>query len=121
MDEANELIPLLTRIVGQCEAEVEIELSKQRYMIRSGAKQEVINNFDLRIGGILTKSGTKVTKLGCKVLANGFIAIDSGFGYWSWTLGEDKITHYHDYNQSPCDRRQLGIIFIKADGQRGST
>lgn len=111
MAEANDLVPLLTKIVGKCESEISKELAKQRFMIISGAKQEIVNSIDVKIGRLLTESGVKVTKLGCKVIGNGFIGIDSGFGYWSWVLGEEKITHYHDYTQSPFERRQLGIIY----------
>lgn len=111
INEADDMIPLISRITGKHEKAVQDLLDKQRYFIKTGAPEDLVKRADTQVGKHLVNWGSKLTKLGIKVFGYGFVGFNSGFGYWSYRQGDgDKISFYHDYNETPLQRRKLSRL-----------
>lgn len=113
MEEANELIPLMQRITERHENAVSKLLDTQRFFLISGASKEAVEKIDPQVGSHMVQWASKLTKLGCKVFSHGYVGLDSGFGYWSWHHGEQRITYYHGYNEDPFKRISLSVVNVK--------
>lgn len=108
LQEADELVPIISRITKHNEREVQKLLDKQRYMLKSGAPQERITEADTLVGKHLVDWGAKLTKLGCKVFGMGYVGFDCGSGFWSWHEGDgDKVNYFHGYMETPLQRREV--------------
>lgn len=108
--EVNKLVPLLDRITRRHEREIQKAMSNQRFLIKTGAPQSCVSKCDDIVGYHMAEWGKKIYKLGGRVLQGGYIAFDNSWGYWSWHWGEHEINMYHDYTESPNQRRNVGII-----------
>lgn len=115
LDEANELVPLLQKISARYHDLIEKELDKQRFFIKTGASDTRINTCDAEVSKAMVAWGSKITKLGGKVLVGGYIGLDCGFGYYSWRFGETRIEWYHDYLDSPISKRRMLVYPEKVD------
>jgi len=105
--DADELVTLLKRITFK-HKQIEDDLfQKQRWLMLNFVKEEKLKEYDNFVTQNRIRWGRKITRLGCKVFDGGFIGINSGFGYWSWHLGEDRIEYYHGYDEGPEKRRKL--------------
>ena len=108
--EANELVPLLLKITYRHESAVQDLLDKQRYFLLSGASAARIQEGDTKVGKEMVVWGAKMKKLGVDPLAGGFCGLNAGCFYWSWRPWEERIEFYHDYKESPLNRRQLSLV-----------
>lgn len=107
LEEADELVPLISRITEQDENRVQKLLDVQRYMLKSGASRDAVIKVDAEVGQILVGWGTKLTKLGCKVFGGGYVGFDNGAGFFSWHNGDTSIRYFHGYLESPMLRREV--------------
>lgn len=108
LEEADALIPLISKITEKNEGVVQKLLDDQRYYAKTGAPLQLIQKADVEVGKQLTEWGTKLVKLGCKVFGMGYVGLDSGAGFWSWHYGDgNKIKHFHGYVESPLQRKQV--------------
>ena len=108
LEEANSLVPIFIRITRRHESGIEYLLSKQRFLVQTGAKAEIYNKLDPEVGKHMVQWGQKLFKLGARVFDNGFIGLYAGNGcYWSWHFGEEKIEYWHTYSESPLYRKPI--------------
>lgn len=110
IDDANALIPVITRITERHQSKVEDLLARQRYFMKCGATTKIKEIDDL-VGREYVVWGAKLMKLGVTSLINGFVGFDFGCGYWSWCIMDGpKIGYYHGYNDAPHSRRELSYV-----------
>lgn len=110
--EANALLPLVKRIFERHLKTINKQLSEQRYYVKSNAPKHVLDKCDDLISEEMSILGNKITKLGGKILGNGYIGFDSGIFYWSFNGQFDKeLNHYHDYTEDPTRRREITILY----------
>lgn len=101
LQEVNDLVPLLTKISQKHENIISESMNTQRFMLKSGAKQERITEQDNIVGENMRQWGVKVYKLGAKVMPGGYLGFNSGCFYWSWHYGEKDCSYYHEYEDNP--------------------
>jgi Uncharacterized conserved protein (DUF2203) len=109
LPEAQCLVPLFQRVTSRHENAVQELIDRMKYLAKSGAKNEMIDNLQKQVNEHMVKWGTKIRKLGGIPLAGGAVGIDGGGWYWSWFYGEKIIEHYHPYYDSPGNRIKLTL------------
>lgn len=112
LEEANSLLPLLTKLSNNCDEEVNKLLRTQRYLIKYNASKESIKEIDIAVQEVLKKWGTKVVKLGCKY-HSGYVLFNNGWGFYSWLSNELSIVYYTHYSE-PLHIRHLVSEFQPA-------
>lgn len=107
LPEAQEMVPLITKITSKHENNISKIMSDQRFLIKCGASQERVTECDNKVGQEMAAWGRKLFKLGLKVMNGGWVGFNNGTGYWLWHYGE-KLAQYHcGYGDDPVVSRRL--------------
>lgn len=99
LQEANDLLPVIERIVKEAMNRLEKLQSLHNYLTKS-YKAEAAKQCIAESGDVHVVKERKLRQLGVSVHNMWTVHIDNGFGVWCWELGENAITHYHDYNEN---------------------
>lgn len=100
-EEVKDLMPILTMLCKTYNTKRTRLYDDQCYMMKCGASQAVITDYDNKIGKVMQGLFQKIYKLGGKALGGGWIAFDNGTGYWIWHYSEPGLLWQLNYGCDP--------------------
>lgn len=100
-EEVTDLMPILTTLCKTYNTRRTKIYNDQCYMMKCGAPQAIITEYDNKIGAVMAELFNKIYKLGGKALGNGWIAFDEGTGYIIWRYAEPGLLWRVNYNCDP--------------------
>ncbi|MCG6870787.1 MAG: DUF2203 domain-containing protein [Gammaproteobacteria bacterium] len=110
--EAEELFPLVRRITG--EAQSELEPVRQRLEQIAGGTA-AFGEAERRYEELVRRWVSKMERLGLVVQGLWLVDFDTGDGYLCWKYPELHLGHYHDYQDGFSGRRPLVEIIEEQD------
>lgn len=107
LQECNDLLPIIRRITEKWQQNIHKIMDDQRFYMKTGAPQIKVTDCDDRVSEEYRLWGTKLLRLGIKILEGNYLGFNSGFGYYSWAWNDPEVNHYHEYEEAPYQRRKL--------------
>jgi Uncharacterized conserved protein (DUF2203) len=101
-EEVLDLLPILTTLCKTYNARRTKIYNDQCYMMKCGAPQNIITEYDNKIGKTMQELFNKIYKLGGKALGSGWVAFDMGMGYYCWRYGEPGLLWFVGYGCDPA-------------------
>jgi len=113
LEEAKEMIPLVSRLFDTHEQVIKQALEQQRFFMKTGAPKQAISECDDIVNKELVKLGSKLVRLGIRVLGDYFVGFDSGQFLWSYMYKEQSMSHWHGYYENPrFSRHKISFLEV---------
>jgi hypothetical protein len=114
VEEANDMLPLIKQICALYENKITKLLSNHNWYVISGAPEQRTKDCDSEMHAQLMKLGTKLTKLGIKVMGDYYMGFYAGSSfYWSYRYPEERIEFWHGLMENPRVSRHR-LEYLKA-------
>ncbi len=107
LDEAREMLPLVSKITAAAVQELE---PVQKRLRRSLACDPRLPAIEARYEHIVRRWIGKIERLGLAARGLWWVDFDTGEGFVCWRYPEIRLDYFHDYGDKPSERRRIDDI-----------
>tara|TARA_B100001248_G_scaffold262582_2_gene259644 strand:- start:521 stop:898 length:378 start_codon:yes stop_codon:yes gene_type:complete len=111
LEEANSLLPLVSRITSNYKSLVENKMLILEQV--STSKPEILNELEAEIDTLIDEWKSKMRRLGAKPAGLWHLDFDHGSGYYCWKYPEEKISYEHAYREGFSSRKRVSESLLQ--------